>query len=324
MTATSSTVLTRPSDREMVLTRSFAAPRGLVWQAWIDPAQLARWWGPDGFSITTHEHALGPGGVWRLTMHGPDGRDYPNRIDFLDVQAPARLVYRHAGEAGDEPVDFKTTVTLEEAGGVTTLTMHAEFATAADLAFVIKNYAADKGGVQTVGRLAAHVDMLTSEHPEFVITRVFDAPRELVWKAWTDPEMAAQWFGPKGCTTRIAKHELRPGGVWHSHMTMPDGTDMWGKFVYREVVPPSRLVWLHSFSDASENLTRHPLSPEWPLTMVTTVILEDVDGKTRITLTMTPHEATASERKIFVAGMAGMNMGWGGSFDQLAALLSLY
>jgi len=324
MSTTNSTVLTRPSEREMVLTRSFNAPRDLVWQAWTDPAQLARWWGPEGFSITTHEHAIVEGGVWRLTMHGPDGRDFPNRIVYVDVQAPARLVYNNAGEAGGRPINFQTTVTLEEAAGVTTLTMHVEFGAAADLAFVIKNFEADKGGVQTVGRLAAHVDMLTSEHPEFVITRVFDAPRELVWKAWTDPAMAAQWFGPKGCTTRIAKHELGPGGVWHSCMTMPDGSEMWGKFVYREVVPPSRLVWLHSFSDASEGITRHPMSPDWPLTMLTTVTLEDVDGKTRVTLTWTPHEASAGERQTFVGGMAGMNMGWGGSFDQLAALLSLY
>lgn len=322
MTEKRITALTRPSDREMVFTRSFDAPRELVWQAWTDPAQLARWWGPNGFSVTTHEHRMAPNGIWRLTMHGPDGRDYRNRIVFLEVKAPERLVYTHAGEPGDEPVDFQTTVTLDEVDGVTTLTMRGVFATAADLEHVIKNYGADQGGVQTIGRLAEHVDMLTSDRPEFLITRLFDAPRGLVWQAWTDPAMVAQWFGPKGCTTRIASLDLRPGGVWHSCMTMPGGQEMWGKFVFREVAPPERLVWLHSFSDAQGNITRHPLSADWPLIMLTSLTLEEVGSKTKLTLTMMPHEATAAECRTFAEGMAGMNIGWSGSFEQLDLLLA--
>ena len=322
MTAARKTIMTRPSDRALMFTRSFDAPRDLVWQAWTDPSQLARWWGPEGFSITTHEHKMQPNGIWRLTMHGPDGRDYDNRIVYLEVKPPERLVYKNSGEAGGRAVNFQTTVTFAEQDGVTTLTMRAEFSAAADLRYVIENFGADKGGEQTIGRLADHVAMLTSDQPEFLITRMFDAPREMVWQAWTDPALLAQWFGPKGCTARIATFELRPGGVWHSCLTMPGGAEMWAKFVYREVVPPQRLVWLHSFSDPEQNLTHHPMSPTWPLIMLTTMTLEESGGKTKLTLTWVPYEASEIERKTFVEGMSGMTMGWSGSFEQLDALLA--
>ncbi|MFO1434911.1 MAG: SRPBCC family protein [Gammaproteobacteria bacterium] len=322
MTEQRITVLTRPSDRALQLTRSFDAPRGLVWSAWTDPAQLARWFGPDGFSITTHEHSIKPGGVWRFTMHGPDGRDYKNRVNFLEVNAPEKLVYKHAGEEEDDAVKFQTTVIFSETAGVTTLTMRMEFATAADLEFVIKNYGAEEGAMQNVARLAAHVDMLTSSQPEFLITRIFRAPRELVWQAWTDPAMLSKWFGPKGCSARIVNYELRPGGVWHSCLTMPDGNEMWGKFVYREVVPKQKLMWLHSFSNTEGDITRHPMSPNWPRVMLTTVIFEDAGKDTKITLSWTPYEATDIERQTFVDGMSGMAMGWGGSFTQLDAFLA--
>src|SRR6202044_2703888 len=95
----------------------------------------------------------------------------------------------------------------------------------------------------------------------FIIERVFDAPRDIVWKAWTDPALLAKWFGPKGCTAQVVKFDLRPGGVWHSRIQIPDGPAMWGKIVYREVFPPSRLVWVHAFSDEKGNITRHPLHP---------------------------------------------------------------
>ena len=82
------------SDREISATRIFDAPRDLVWRAWTDPQQIVQWWGPNGFTTTTYHMEVKPGGVWRLVMHGPDGRDYPNRITFLEVVEPERLVFR--------------------------------------------------------------------------------------------------------------------------------------------------------------------------------------------------------------------------------------
>jgi len=158
---------------------------------------------------------------------------------------------------------------------------------------------------------------------EFVITHTFNAPREFVWKAWTVPAMLAQWFGPKGTKCDVIKHELRPGGVFHSRLPSPDGTVMWGKFVYREVDAPNTLVWIHSFSDAGGiNLTRHPLNAHWPLELLTTVRFEDQGKQTKLTLTWVPINATEEERKTFEAAIPGMNQGWGGSFEQLDEYLS--
>ena len=98
---------------------------------------------------------------------------------------------------------------------------------------------------------------------QFVITRVFDASRERVWEAFTKPEHLQHWWGPKGFTMRTIKLDLRPGGMFHYSMRSPDGKEMWGKFAYREIAPPERLVFVTSFSDEAGNITRHPFSATW-------------------------------------------------------------
>src|SRR6202050_2943506 len=124
----------------------------------------------------------------------------------------------------------------------------------------------------------------TTKSADFVISRVFDAPRELVWKAFTDPEHMKEWWGPKGSVIVASKMDFRVGGTYHGAMRDPSGRVMWAKFVYREIVAPERLVWVHSFSDEAGGLTRHPLSETWPLELLTTVSLEDApSGKTKLT-----------------------------------------
>lgn len=112
-----------PSDRELLFARTFEAPRALVWDAWVDPEKLARWWGPEGFSTTTHEHNVAPGGVWRLTMHG-GGRDFPNQLRYLEVEPPAKLVYDH-GDFGRTL--FRVTVLFEDCPEGTRLSMRMAF-----------------------------------------------------------------------------------------------------------------------------------------------------------------------------------------------------
>jgi uncharacterized protein YndB with AHSA1/START domain len=157
---------------------------------------------------------------------------------------------------------------------------------------------------------------------EFVISRVFEAPRKQLWQCFTKPEHMRQWWGPKGSTVVASKMDLRVGGTYHGAMRDPAGRVMWAKFVYREIVPPERLVWGHSFSDETGGLTRHPLSPTWPLELLTTVTFEDEpDGKTKLTLRWSPLNATAEEQKTFDASHDGMTQGWNGSFERLAAYL---
>ena len=142
----------------MIGTRVFDAPRELVWQVWTDPKHLAQWWGPDGFTTTTSAYDARPGGIWRFVMHGPDGRDYQNRITFDEIVKPERIVYHHGGGDDVEPVQFKVTVTFEDVGGKTKLTMRGVFASAAERDRVIKEYGADKGMEQALARLDVYLN----------------------------------------------------------------------------------------------------------------------------------------------------------------------
>ena len=146
----------------MIGTRVLDAPRDLVFAVWTDPKHLAKWWGPDGFSTTTSAFDLRVGGVWRFVMHGPDGRDYENRITFDEIVKPELLRYHHGGGDDVEPVQFRTTVTFEDLGGKTRVTLTGVFPSLAERDRVIKEYGADKGLVQTLARLGEHLATLTS------------------------------------------------------------------------------------------------------------------------------------------------------------------
>lgn len=161
--------------------------------------------------------------------------------------------------------------------------------------------------------------------PEFVITRTFDAPRELVWKAWTEAERLAQWWGPKGCTIRVVKLEMRPGGIFHYAMQFKPGHDTWGRFVFREIAAPERLVFVNSFSDANGGVTRAPFSQlkqAWPLEVLNNLTLTEQKGKTTLTLRAHPINATEEEREMFTGMLESMRQGFGGTFDQLAECLA--
>jgi uncharacterized protein YndB with AHSA1/START domain len=160
---------------------------------------------------------------------------------------------------------------------------------------------------------------------EFTISRVFDAPRKLVWQAWSEPERLAQWWGPKGSTIRVIKLDFRPGGVFHYAMAFKLGHDMYGRFVYREISAPERLVFINSFSDLEGGVTRAPfpqLGGNWPLEVLNTVTLAEQGGRTTLSLRGGPINANDIERETY-AGMHGsMRQGFGGTFDQLAEYLA--
>jgi uncharacterized protein YndB with AHSA1/START domain len=164
---------------------------------------------------------------------------------------------------------------------------------------------------------------VTTKSPDFVISRVLDSPRDLVWKCFTDPERMKHWWGPKGFTVIAAKMDLRVGGTYHYGLSAPNGTTMWGKFTYREIVPPERLVFINSFSDEKGGITRHPGSATWPLEMLSTFTFEEMPGrKTKFTVRWTTHNASAEEEKTFDTARDGMTQGWSGTMEQLEAYLA--
>jgi uncharacterized protein YndB with AHSA1/START domain len=163
---------------------------------------------------------------------------------------------------------------------------------------------------------------MDAKNNPFIISRTVNAPRELVWDAYTKPEHLKRWFGPKGFTMPTCNMDFRPGGIFHYCMRSADGQEMWGKWTFHEIVRPEKLVTTTSFSDASGGVARHPMAPTWPLETMGTTTFTELDGKTTIRLEWTTVNATETEQKAFDASHASMNMGWSGTFEQLEAFLA--
>lgn len=153
--------------------------------------------------------------------------------------------------------------------------------------------------------------------------REFNAPRELVYKVWTEPEHFGNWWGPQGFTLEVATMDVRPGGIFLGCQKSPDGQyAIWGKFVYQEVQAPEKLVWIQSFSDEEGNIIRAPFNPHWPLEILNILTLEEVDGKTVLTLQGGPINASTEEQAAYDAMAPMAAQGLEATFDQLANYLS--
>lgn len=159
-----------------------------------------------------------------------------------------------------------------------------------------------------------------SELPTYVLERIFAAPRELVWHAWTDPALFARWYGPN-IETIIHQQDLRVGGVCLVEMRMGGGSS-YQTLTYLDVAPPARLVWLNSNADQSWKVAANARMPDWPRTLLTTVRFDQDGAETRLRLEWTPHEASAAEIACFAAAMNNMGMGWGAGMDIFAAILA--
>lgn len=303
---------TTVTAREIIHERIFDAPRELVFDAFTDIKHLMHWWGPTGFAITNESMQLRARGVWKFTMHGPDGRDYPNVVTYIEVKRPEKLVWAHGTvEAGT--AHFHTTVTLEDIGGKTRLTMRAVFPSEAELKKVIKEYNAVEGGKQTLARLKDYLKDAGAN--TVVITRLFDAPRAAVWKAWTDPVAFMKWWGPKDFMSPVAKMDLRVGGKYHWCMRAPDGKDYWTTGEFLEISPINRLVYSDNFADEKGNVVSpgaYGMTGKWGK-MIVTVTLEDIGKRTKMTVHHTG--LPAGEMSDMTSG------GWNESFDKLAASL---
>jgi uncharacterized protein YndB with AHSA1/START domain len=299
--------LAKLSRSAVVITRDFDSPRAVVFDAWIDPKHVQNWWGPRGFTNPRCEWDATPGGNVRVDMRGPDGTVYPMTGEFHEVAAPERIVF--TTRAFDGLLEVLNTITFADNGGRTKLTLRAVVTKSSpEIAGALAGMR--EGWTQSFDKLADEAGL--------VIKRVFDAPRELVFKAWTEPERLAQWWGPKGFKMKKVSVDLRPGGVFHYGMTSPDGHEMWGRFVYREITPPERLVFVNSFSDENAGITRAPfLDNTWPLEVLNVLTFTEQDGKTLMTMRGGPINANDAERKAFDGFHPSMQAGFAGTFAQL-------
>ncbi|HZD23021.1 MAG TPA: SRPBCC family protein [Acidimicrobiia bacterium] len=145
------------ADREIVVSRAIAGPPDVVFAAYTQVRHLSRWWGPNGFSTTTHSFDFRLGGIWDFTMHGPDGTDYPNWIEYLEISPPERIVFRH-GDSADDPKAHISTVTIAQRGDSSEVTLRSVFPTKAQRDEVVERYHAIEGAEQTLAALTAYVE----------------------------------------------------------------------------------------------------------------------------------------------------------------------
>jgi uncharacterized protein YndB with AHSA1/START domain len=311
------------TGREIATTRIFNAPREMLWCAMTNPLHLVNWWGPHGFTTTVEEMDVRPGGAWNLTMHGPDGAEYPNRSVFTEVVEPEKIVFVHGGarKGGGPDANFVGTWLFEKIDEERTrVTVRMVFETPEERDLVAKEYGAVEGLGQTLSRLEEGLQ--SSDH---LIARVFDAPRARLWKMFTDPVHLARWWGPCKLETIIEQLDPRVGGRYKFVMQAPDGTRYPMKGVYREVVEPEKLVY-------SVDVSEHP--PEWHAAILknlppgtardsvgelsTTIIFTELGTRTRVTIRST-FESSAL-RNAFTR--IGMTKGWSQSLDKLAEQLA--
>lgn len=309
-------------SNELKISRLYDAPVKTVWEAWTDPQQVAQWWGPRGFSLTTHSKDLRAGGSWVYTMHGPDGVDYPNKTQYLEVEKYSRLVYDH-GANDDRPPLFRVTVLFTELKGRTKMDMTMSLPTP-EAAEETRKFIKKAGGDSTWDRLAEYLEKESSGKERFVINRSFEAPLALMFEMWTSPQHFSKWLPPAGFNMQFLRSDIKPGSSTFYMMTDGGNLKMYGRAQYLEIEKPHLIIYTQQFCDENEKVSRHPMAPTWPETMLTTVVLaEEGPDKTRVTVTWEPYgKVTPEELETFKKSKGGMTQGWTGSFDKLDTYLT--
>jgi uncharacterized protein YndB with AHSA1/START domain len=280
MTKSTGSTVNAPADRTLVTTRVFDAPREMVFKAWTDPAQFGRWFPPDHFSAPVCQLDVRSGGSLRIDMKGDDdagdfaGAVFPAKGVYREVVPNERLVFTLKGVEEGPPPMVLTTVIFEDQGRKTKVTIYQTAETVADYEELVK-IGASEGLRQSLDKLA----VLVGKGPDttvsvtgrtLALTRVFDAPRDLVWQAFTDPAHIVKWMFSNDWESPFANTDVRPGGKFEIGMRPADHSEDGFTFAgtYREVVKPERIVQV--IGDGR----------------VMTTTFEDQRGKTKLTLTV--------------------------------------
>ena len=231
-------------DRELRIQRILHAPVDLVWKVWTDPQHIQEWWGPSGFTTRIHRMDLREGGEWLLTMYGPDGKTYPNRSVFQEIIPGQMIRFRHLHP------DFTATILFESMGEQTRLDWHMLFDTRESFEQVVKVFRADEGLKQNIAKLEGHLEtqkqfnmktilQTVYEKDEaakkIVVSRAFNAPVALVWKAWTDRDILDQWWAPKPWRAQTRSMNFTIGGTWLYAMVGPQGETHWCRADYSAI-----------------------------------------------------------------------------------------
>ena len=309
--------------QEIIVTRTYNAPRELVYKALTDPKLIPEWWGPRYLTTKVDKMELKPGGQWRFIQHDPNGNIHRFRGIYHTAKSPELLIYTMEWNGMPNHVLLNID-RFEEHGSMTICTSRSIFETIEDrdgmlqtgmedgtrevgdridelLAKLIQQGAAGKNLRQTVGNGRT-----------IKIIREFNVPREKVWQSWTDPDKYMCWSGPKDYSAPYAKIDLRVGGKILSSMRGPDGKDIWSVGTYKEIIDQNRLVITDSFADEHGNIvpaSHYGIESAFPLELEVDVKFKDLGGKTRMIL---------EHRGIPQAYIEPTTEGWNQSFDKLA------
>jgi uncharacterized protein YndB with AHSA1/START domain len=323
---------TTPSKaRELIITRTFKAPRMLMWMAWTNAEMLKLWWGPRGFTAPVVKLDLHKGGKYLVSMRSPEGKDIWSTGTYKEVIPMEKLVMTDSfadengnvvpatyyGMGAEFPLKMTITVTFEEQDGKTKFTLtHSDISTLGD---------ADRAGMQqgwteSFDKLAEILERKASAgsktnlvaepgKQEILISREFDAPRELVFRAFTDPELYTQWLGPRGLTMTLETFEPRSGGNWRYIQRDPDGNEFAFHGVNHEVIAPERIISTFEF----EGL------PEKGHVLLQTARFEALPGnRTRLTY-QSVFQSVQDRDGMLMSGMEG---GMNDSYNRLDELLA--
>jgi uncharacterized protein YndB with AHSA1/START domain/uncharacterized glyoxalase superfamily protein PhnB len=313
-----------PGEGLLRLTRRFDAPRDLVWDCFTKPEHVARWWGPEKYAIEVEEFDVRPGGKWRV-RHSDGTRTVTFFGEYREVVKPERLS-RSFCFMEFQPIEEE--YTFHDEGKKARLVCVQRYADAAARDRMAKSGAVE-GGRESFERLDALLGALRAQSrssamtdPVFTLTRTFDAPLPLVWEMYSRMEHLTKWWGPKGFAWVSGGLDFREGGTFHYGMRAPDGRVMWGKFVYREIVPMRKIAFTTSFSNEAGTIERAPFAQNFPLEVLNTVEFSGTAGRTTLHMTGTPYNASDEEKAFFQSMFPSMSQGFEGTLDQLENYLS--
>jgi uncharacterized protein YndB with AHSA1/START domain len=316
-------------EREVKIVRTFNAPLALVWAAWTEPAHVAQWWGPRGFTSSVSQWDVRPGGRIDVVMHASEeiakmiGRaGHPMTGEFTEVVPTERLAFVSTAvdDSGKPLLEALTTVHFTERDGRTDMVLHASAKGFVEIAARMLE-GMEAGWTQSIDKLEENLSS-ASASPEFTVTRTFNVPRQAVWKAHSELDRLSKWWGPQGFEWIGGTLDFKPGGVFHYGMRAPNGAEMWGKFVYREIAAPDRIVFVNSFSDRDGNILRAPFAEDFPLEILNVLTLTELHRTTTLTLRGSPLNATEAEKNRYAAMKPSMNAGFNATYNHLEQYLA--
>ncbi len=311
------------NNDDLIITRMFNAPRGRVWKAWSDQERFQRWWGPKLFTAPHAGIDFRVGGKYLACMRSPEGQDFWSTGVYLEIVPEERIVSTdsfadengnvvpasHYGMSGDWPEELQVTVTFEDSGGGTKMMLRHVGIPPGQM----KELTAE-GWNGSFDKLAESLELEQGQtgiiaepgRQEIVITRFFDAPRMSVFRAYADPWLISEWWGPKRYSTIVENMDVRPGGIWRFINRDAEGNEYAFHGVYHAVRPPEKLVYTFEF----EGMPGHAA--------LETVSFEEIDGKTRMT-SRSVYQSVEDRDEML---REGMEEGVAETMDRLAELLA--